>query len=122
MKFVDANIILRYILNDDKKMADYAEVIIDSGSAFILPEVLAEIVYVLVKVYKVERSVISMQLISLIQNIQTSDKSVMENALKYFAETKLDFVDCILAAYHSTNGEDICTFDKKLNTFISSLC
>jgi len=121
MKYVDANIILRYILNDDRKMADYAESIIDSGSAFVLPEVLAEIVYVLLKVYKVERSVISSQLISLIQNIQTTDKVVMESALKYFAQTKLDFVDCILAAYHSTNGEDVCTFDKKLNNFIARL-
>ena len=43
---IDANVILRYLLDDDKYMADMAEKIIMNG-AKTLPEVLAEVVYVL---------------------------------------------------------------------------
>ena len=35
-----------------------------------------------------------------------------------YAQTKLDFVDCILAARHAVNGAEILSFDKKLNNFI----
>ena len=41
-------------------------------------------------------------------------KNVMVRAVEIFAETKLDFVDCILAAYHDVEGANVFTFDKKL--------
>ena len=43
---VDTNVILRYILNDNEDMAMEAANIIKNG-AITLPEVLAEVVYVL---------------------------------------------------------------------------
>ena len=42
------------------------------------------------------------------------NKPVMIRAVKIFAETRLDFVDCILAAHHGVNGAEVFTFDKKL--------
>ena len=57
-KIIDANVILRYLLDDDKDMADIAEKIIMNG-AKTLPEVLAEVVYVLSGVYKMQRSEVS---------------------------------------------------------------
>ena len=45
---VDTNVILRYILNDNEDMAMEAANIIKNG-AITLPEVLAEVVYVLKK-------------------------------------------------------------------------
>ena len=53
-KLIDANVILRYLLGDHPQMSQEAKKIIESG-AFTLPEVLAEVVYVLKGVYKVDR-------------------------------------------------------------------
>ena len=38
-----------------------------------------------------------------------------------FAGTSLDFVDCLLAAYHLLNGESVFTFDKKLNKHLNAV-
>ena len=46
MRMLDANMILRYLLNDNEKMADEAERIIREGNVWITIEVLAEVVYV----------------------------------------------------------------------------
>ena len=45
---IDANVILRYILDDNKEMAEEAARVIQNG-ARTLPEVIAEVVYVLAK-------------------------------------------------------------------------
>ena len=44
--------------------------------------------------------------------------AVVLKALRYFGDTSLDFADCLLCAYHTVSGYEICTFDKKLNNFI----
>lgn len=50
--------------------------------------------------------------------VSTTDSAVMHEAFIYYKETKLDFVDCILAAYSIIKGKGILSFDKKLNNFI----
>ena len=53
--------------------------------------------------------------------LEVSDEILLKESLLFYAKTNLDFVDCILAAYNSVKNEDVATFDKKLNNFISSL-
>ncbi|MBQ3923409.1 MAG: PIN domain-containing protein [Spirochaetales bacterium] len=114
MVYTDANIFIRFIVNDNEIMADYAENLLLTESVFILHEVLAEMVFVLNKVYHIERAEISEQLSDLLQFMETSDKNVMLCALKFYGETKLDFVDCVLWAYNNQKNIEIVTFDKKL--------
>ncbi len=45
MVYADANIIIRYIINDDETMANKAQEAINSRTLFVLPEVFAEITY-----------------------------------------------------------------------------
>lgn len=54
MTLIDTNVILRYLLNDIPEQAKQSEEVIKNG-AFTLPEVIAEVVYVLFKLYKVPR-------------------------------------------------------------------
>jgi predicted nucleic-acid-binding protein len=89
-----------------------------SGAIFVTTEVFAEVTYVLNRVYAIERNDIANILLGLITLVSTDDTAVMKLAFSYYAETKLDFVDCILAAYHHVHGVAILTFDKKLNNFI----
>jgi predicted nucleic-acid-binding protein len=121
MKIVDANIVLRYLLNDTKDLADKATEILENNVVFIPNEVMAEIVYVLEKVYKVERKVIYSSLIELLEykNIEVSDFSLINEALSVYSERKLDFVDTLLYAYNKIADYEIYTFDKKLNTLLN---
>lgn len=119
MVYADANIIIRYIVNDDELMAAEADEAINSGAVFVLPEVFAEVTYVLTKVYKIDRTSVADSMLELLEYVSTSVPVIMENAFEYYRDTKLDFVDCILAAYKIVGNKEILSFDKKLNNFIS---
>lgn len=119
MVYADANIIVRYIINDDESMAAKADEAINSGVVCVLPEVFAEVTYVLTKVYQIDRISVADSMLELLDYVSTSVPIIMENALEYYRETKLDFVDCILAAYRIIGSKEILSFDKKLNNFIS---
>ena len=118
MLYADANVLIRFILKDDAEMAKKAEDAIIAGELFVLPEVFAEIVYVLNSVYDTERKVIADYMNNLLNFVETDDSAVMTAAFSYYGETKLDFVDCVLAAYNLIGDKEIMTFDKKLNNFI----
>ena len=79
---------------------------------------LAEVVYVLKGVYQVERGDIAETVGSFLQEISVPHKAALAYACKLYGETRLDFVDCILAGYHFIEGLDVLTFDKKLKSII----
>ena len=72
---VDTNYIVRYLVNDNIKMADIAEEILTTKNVFISNEILAEVVYVLLGVYKISKTDISDQLSALVEfdNISVSN-------------------------------------------------
>ena len=117
--FADANILIRYIINDDEIMAAKADEAVNSGLLFVLPEVFAEVVYVLTKVYGIERSDVADSMIELLDFVSTTATEIMKTAFQNYRETNLDFVDCILAAYAISDNQQILSFDKKLNNFIA---
>ncbi len=114
MVYADANCLLRFILNDNQEMADYTESLLNTQEVYLLHEVLCEMVYVLNNVYKTTRKEINTILSALIEYVIINDSDVMKKALQFYADTTLDFVDCILLAYFKNNKIQIATFDKKL--------
>ncbi|NLW23111.1 MAG: type II toxin-antitoxin system VapC family toxin [Tissierellia bacterium] len=116
MKVVDANIILRYLLNDHEELSDTATTIIENNEVLIPNEIIAEVVYVLEKVYKVKNDDICNTLLELLkyENIVVSDKELIEEALLLYSRKRLDFVDTLLYAYGKVKGYTVYTFDKKL--------
>lgn len=122
MNLVDANVVLRYLLNDVEELADKAAVLLENKELFIPTEVIAEIVYVLEKVYQVEREEIQNSLLELFSynNIQVNDLEVITEALKFYTKKKLDFVDAILYAYYKVRKYNVYTFDKKLSKLLGS--
>lgn len=52
---IDTNYIIRYLVNDNIKMADIAEEILMTKKVFISNEILAEVVYVLLGVYEISK-------------------------------------------------------------------
>ena len=116
-KLVDANVVLRYMLHDDDDQFPVAEQTIREG-AYLLPEVLAEIVYVLLGVYSVPRDEIASRMKLLVDEVQSERPEVLKSALEFFGSTKLDFVDCLLVAYHNHLGDNVTSFDRKLNRLL----
>ena len=79
---LDANVLLRYILNDHPELSTRAkEIIQNSDDVFAPNEVIAEVVYVLSSVYKVERGDVEKMLNLLMNDVSFSDRKAMTLAL-----------------------------------------
>lgn len=116
MTRIDANVILRYLLDDHPEHSRQAAEVIDNSSVFVAVEVLCEVVYVLSGVYSVERTMITEKLTEFISldTVVVDDDQVLTKALGVFAESRIDFVDTVLYAYSKVRGDHIVTFDQKL--------
>ncbi len=119
MVILDANMILRYLLNDNAEMAEHAENLIENKTVEVTTEVIAEVVYVLKGVYQLERNEIVNVLISFLGNVTCQSSEILHLALETFGKVNLDFVDCVLYAYNKIDGSEIATFDKKLIKLLS---
>lgn len=117
-KLLDANAVLRYLLEDIQEQSDCVAETIEAG-AEVTVEVLAECVYVLSGVYYVSRSDIAESLGILLDEVTCRRKRVAAAALGLYSGSSFDFVDCVLAAEVSENGRKALTFDKKLQSLLS---
>ena len=121
MVMLDANAILRYILNDNEKMALEVTEVVKKGYSIVTIEVIAEVIYVLKGVYGVDKQLITDTILDFISDIQVVEKDVLKLGLETYAENNLDFVDCILYAYKSLKNYDVLTFDKKLKRLLDNV-
>jgi uncharacterized protein len=105
--FVDTNVFIRYLTQDDPAKADAVEALFDRaehGAIELLTSeaVVAEITYVLGSpAYRMERSDIAASVTALLDNpgIQCLEGNRILAALELYAETRLDFPDCVAAAH-----------------------
>jgi len=121
MTVLDANYILRYLLNDNEKMFSIARETIENSPCFVLNEVLAEVVYVLTGHYKISRKETShaLEMLCTLETLKLYEtKTIIFKALHLFASTSLDYVDCYLCAVGSKY--EIATFDRKLKKCIET--
>ena len=119
MHLIDTNVILRFILNDNNEMTERAAEVIASG-AYTRPEVIAEVVYVLKSVYSIPKDKIASIVCGLSNIIQIENSDCVIYAINLFASVSLDFVDCLLIAYHRINHENVFSFDQKLNKHLDA--
>lgn len=120
MKMLDTNMIIRYLIRDNEDMAEQVKHILKTEEVLVLPEVIAEVIYVMIKVYEYDRIIVADTLLRFanLSAVVLDKPEVVKTGLKFFRDTSLDFVDCLLCAYHTEQGYEICTFDKKLNKLI----
>ena len=121
MKLIDANVILRYLLREPEDQAEQARKIIETG-AFTTMEVMAEVVYVLQKVYRIDRSEIGNAIVAVAAELSFDEFDVLAYAMALFHTRNLDFVDCVLAAREVVKHDEVFSFDKKLMATIRTLC
>jgi len=120
-KLIDANVLLRYLLKDDealfKKAYELLERVKDGKELIIIPEsVLAECVYVLLRIYKVDRKIIAekLKLLFLYKGVVNPDKEGLFDSINVFGQTNLSIVDCIICAKSANNKMPMLTFDDEL--------
>lgn len=120
MSLIDANVVLRYLLDDHAELSAKAAEIIEQQTVTMTMEVACEVVYVLQKVYAVKRKDIQRQLDALLGEtlVNMEKPTVFLKGLECFSNSKLDFVDALLWAYHTIEKESIFTFDDKLNRYL----
>jgi predicted nucleic-acid-binding protein len=120
MNLVDANVVLRYLLDDHVELSAEAAAILEQQTVTLPIEAACEVVYVLQKVYAVNREEIRQLLTGLLNEalVDMEKPEVFVKALEYYGSSTLDFVDTLLCAYHTVEGQEVFTFDNKLNQFI----
>ena len=125
MTILDANAILRYLIKDIEEQEGKVNEILNINSIdlYITTETIAEVVYVLKNTYKRNNKTISAILIKFIniKNVNVFSLKIIIQALLYYSDEKLDFVDCMLASYKKELGYNIFTFDKKLNSLLATI-
>ncbi len=90
MIILDTNAILRCILQDNEKAADFIDDQMTRFEYLIPLEVVAEIVFVLLKVYKIDRNEIERSVQSIINhpNTRIPHKAVVETAIHVFGSRR----------------------------------
>ena len=118
--------VLRFLIGDVPELYLKAEEIfkqIENHSiwAILLESVFTEIIFVLEKVYKVERHIIQnhLQKILALKGIVNPQKEILYRALEIYAQSKFDIVDCLLAAYGKINEIEIISFDEDIRRAMS---
>ena len=123
MSLVDANVVLRYLLDDHVDLSANAQEILEQHVVTPPMEVACEVVYVLQKVYAVERAEIQHQLERLLAetSVTMEKPTVFLKALEIYRDSTLDFVDALLLAYHRMEQQTVSTFDGKLNNALQRI-
>lgn len=122
MKGIDTNVIIRYLVKDDKKQANiasaYIRKITGSGElCFINIVVLCELVWVLESAYGFHRSEIAdvCDKIFRTKQFEIESKDIVRLAINDYRDGKADFADYLIGRINHLKGCDItATFDRTL--------
>ncbi len=117
---IDANIMIRYFVQDDPAQAKSASRLIRSLTpeepGWISIAVLMELNWVLGKKYKVERSELIRILTHLIESVsfEIESQQEVEAAIALYRTKNIGFADCLIAVSALSAGcSPIFTFDKR---------
>ena len=121
---IDTNLIVRYLVQDHEKHAKAAGKLFDACDRgdvviIVLPVVLAECVFVLESFYGHARADIANALSRLISSpgVEISEIAVNLDALTRYKNTKVHFVDCMIAATAVAGKLRVATFDRDFRKF-----
>lgn len=121
---LDANVVLRFLRNDDPLQSPAAARLFENAKAKKLSLVIsavtvAETFYVLARVYKHTKPDAASKLRPLIQSdtIDIDDRPRVLDALERVIRANVDFGDGYLAATASEDGGNIASFDEDLQRF-----
>jgi predicted nucleic-acid-binding protein len=119
--FVDTNIFLRYLINDNKSISDKIEEIFkkaSSGEILLIANslVIIEIIFVLESYYDKSKKEIETAVLKIMNTngLEVKDSGLILDALTFYVSKNIDFVDAYNAFFMKEHSlTDILTLDKK---------
>ncbi|MFO7680353.1 MAG: PIN domain-containing protein [Chloroflexota bacterium] len=119
--FADTNLFLRYLTNDDVVQADAVESVLHRAAAgeielFTNTLVIAEIIWVLSKVYKLSSRDIRKGILGILNTpgIRVETDHLITQAVEVFATKNIDFVDAYSICWMEAKGiTAVYTFDQR---------
>src|SRR3990170_1726880 len=118
----DANIFIRYFLNDIASQVTRAEKVFEKAKKkeieLIIPQiVIFEILFILEKYYKFDKAELKEKLKSILSTdyFNIIERSVFLKALEIWSLQNISFPDAFIISFSEVNQADIFSFDKKLN-------
>ena len=119
--FIDTNLFIRYLTNDDPKLADRVEQLLDdaaTGSAQLVTTelVMAESVWVLESSYRLTHAQIAPLIRGILATpgLEVINGDLVGKALVMYELQNIDFVDAYIAALMEKQGiKDIYSYDRK---------
>lgn len=122
---IDANALLRYLLNDLPDQADQVERLLDEaerGELLLIAHshIMAELVWVLSSYYKVPREEVREQLEGIIHTpgVQVEEQHLVLSALKDYVEKNVDYIDAYTVAWMKARDiSDLASFDKHFKRY-----
>ena len=119
MTLLDTNILLRWLLGDDKELSSKAEKIVQeakSSSLLVTDIIVAEVVYVLRSTGRDRQQTSeALLLIGRTEAFRYENDELLTEIIKLISTTKLDFADCYLLARSRRKKLELETFDGLLN-------
>lgn len=117
---IDANVVLRYLLDDDARQSPEAVDLIEkspAGALYLSVIVLAEATWALRSHFGVPRGEISSAIQRVLAQPAIAADAVTLDAVARYANTNVDFIDCALAAAGVATGLSVVTFDQDYRKF-----
>ena len=119
--FVDTNLFIRYLTNDDPAKADRVERLLNDAAAgkvqLVTAEmVVAEVVWVLESAYGLKAVDVAPLARGILATpgLEVLNAALVEQALVHYVDKNIDFIDGYIAAVMEHNGlTEIYSFDKK---------
>ena len=119
--FVDTNLFIRYLTNDDPVKADRVEKLLDlaaGGSVKLVTTelVIAEIVWVLESYYGLTNAAIAPLVRGILatQGVEVINGALVGRAVELYEGEGIDFIDGYIAAVMEKNGiDELYSFDRK---------
>ncbi len=111
---IDANIVLRFLTNDEPEMARDCEMLLlrveENREQVYLPDIiLTDIVWTLEKFYRVSKAEIRELLLPVVglKGMRCNSKSIIRQAFDIYIEKNIDWTDAFVAASMLTSGQEV---------------
>ena len=116
MLLLDTNIILRFILNDHPILSTQARDIVVSKKFYLDQLVIAECIWVLLKVYKNSKPDVVNYMDSFCNNplAYNPNKKFINSVMQFYRSHNLSYIDSYLHCLSESKDIPLATFDAKL--------
>ncbi len=127
--FLDANVFIRYLTNDDPVKADRVEKLLDlaaKGKERLMTTevVIAEVIWVLESFYKLGNGVIGPMIKAILATpgLEVINGTLVEKSVELYMKQNIDFIDgYIVAVMERHNVSEIFSYDKKHMSRITAI-